>query len=65
MSVSLFSGGDTVKHTGQIVDVPVGPALVLGRVVDALGNRAGTTLAISVYATPPQPAYTYRIVYTA
>ncbi|CAG8585669.1 9660_t:CDS:2 [Diversispora eburnea] len=29
--------GDTVKRTGEIVDVPVGPGL-LGRVVDALGN---------------------------
>ena len=29
--------GDTVKRTGDIVDVPVGPEL-LGRVVDALGN---------------------------
>jgi len=29
--------GDTVKRTGAIVDVPVGPEL-LGRVVDALGN---------------------------
>jgi F-type H+-transporting ATPase subunit alpha len=29
--------GDTVKRTGTIVDVPVGPEL-LGRVVDALGN---------------------------
>jgi len=29
--------GDVVKRTGDIVDVPVGPAL-LGRVVDALGN---------------------------
>ncbi|TGQ43941.1 MULTISPECIES: F0F1 ATP synthase subunit alpha [unclassified Mesorhizobium] len=29
--------GDTVKRTGAIVDVPVGPGL-LGRVVDALGN---------------------------
>ncbi|RMD44198.1 hypothetical protein DV735_g980, partial [Chaetothyriales sp. CBS 134920] len=29
--------GDTVSRTGQIVDVPVGEAL-LGRVVDALGN---------------------------
>ena len=29
--------GDTVKRTGDIVDVPVGKAL-LGRVVDALGN---------------------------
>ncbi|OXB72729.1 UNVERIFIED_CONTAM: hypothetical protein H355_012070 [Colinus virginianus] len=29
--------GDTVKRTGRIVDVPIGPGL-LGRVVDALGN---------------------------
>ncbi|KFB08672.1 F0F1 ATP synthase subunit alpha [Nitratireductor basaltis] len=29
--------GDTVKRTGAIVDVPVGPGL-LGRVVDPLGN---------------------------
>ena len=29
--------GDTVKRTGEIVDVPVGPGL-LGRVVDGLGN---------------------------
>jgi len=29
--------GDTIKRTGEIVSVPVGPAL-LGRVVDALGN---------------------------
>ena len=33
----LIKEGDTVRRTGQIVDVPVGPNL-LGRVVDALGN---------------------------
>jgi F-type H+-transporting ATPase subunit alpha len=33
----LIKEGDTVKRTGAIVDVPVGPGL-LGRVVDALGN---------------------------
>lgn len=33
----LIKEGDTVRRTGQIVDVPVGPKL-LGRVVDALGN---------------------------
>ncbi|KAH9924723.1 P-loop containing nucleoside triphosphate hydrolase protein [Fomitopsis serialis] len=33
----LIKEGDTVKRTGQIVDVPVGPE-ILGRVVDALGN---------------------------
>jgi len=33
----LIKEGDTVKRTGAIVDVPVGPGL-LGRTVDALGN---------------------------
>ncbi|KAK6342823.1 Alpha subunit of the F1 sector of mitochondrial F1F0 ATP synthase [Orbilia javanica] len=33
----LVKEGETVKRTGQIVDVPVGPEL-LGRVVDGLGN---------------------------
>lgn len=33
----LVKEGSTVKRTGKIVDVPVGPEL-LGRVVDALGN---------------------------
>ncbi|CAG5112892.1 Oidioi.mRNA.OKI2018_I69.chr2.g7057.t1.cds [Oikopleura dioica] len=33
----LIKEGDTVKRTGAIVDVPVGPEL-LGRTVDALGN---------------------------
>jgi F-type H+-transporting ATPase subunit alpha len=32
-----ISEGDTVKTTGRILDVPVGPELI-GRVVDALGN---------------------------
>jgi F-type H+-transporting ATPase subunit alpha len=32
-----ISEGDTVKTTGRILEVPVGPQL-LGRVVDALGN---------------------------
>ncbi len=34
---SAITEGDTVKRTGEIVDVPVGKGL-LGRVVDALGN---------------------------
>ncbi len=34
---SSIKEGDTVKRTGDIVDVPVGKGL-LGRVVDALGN---------------------------
>ncbi|KAL9003750.1 MAG: hypothetical protein Q9188_003390 [Gyalolechia gomerana] len=33
----LVKEGETVKRTGQIVEVPVGEAM-LGRVVDALGN---------------------------
>nr|WP_320133306.1 F0F1 ATP synthase subunit alpha [uncultured Holophaga sp.] len=35
--VTLIKEGDTVKRTGRIMNVPVGPAFV-GRVVDALGN---------------------------
>jgi F-type H+-transporting ATPase subunit alpha len=34
---STIKEGDTVRRTGQIVDVPIGKEL-LGRVVDALGN---------------------------
>ena len=34
---SHIKEGDTVKRTGEIVDVPVGKEL-LGRVVDGLGN---------------------------
>ncbi len=43
VGVALFGSdqhikeGDTVSRTGEIVSIPVGPAL-LGRVVDALGN---------------------------
>lgn len=43
VGIVLLSGGDTVKEgmtvkaTGKILEVPVGPGL-LGRVVDALGN---------------------------
>ena len=38
MLSTLYSKeGDSVKRTGNIVDIPVGPAM-LGRVVDALGN---------------------------
>ena len=34
---TLIKEGDTVRRTGRIIEVPVGPAL-LGRVVDPLGN---------------------------
>lgn len=36
-SDALVGEGETVKRSGSVVDVPVGPEL-LGRVVDALGN---------------------------
>ncbi|KAJ2935808.1 hypothetical protein H1R20_g1286, partial [Candolleomyces eurysporus] len=42
----LIKEGDTVKRTGQIVDVPVGPGL-LGRVVNALGPRYSPPVAPS------------------
>ena len=34
---TLIKEGDTVRRTGKVIQVPVGPAL-LGRVVDPLGN---------------------------
>ena len=40
-----LSEGDTAKCTGRILEVPIGEAL-LGRVVDALGNRNGKKAAI-------------------
>ena len=36
-SDSMIKEGDSVKRTGEIVDVPVGQEM-LGRVIDALGN---------------------------
>jgi F-type H+-transporting ATPase subunit alpha len=36
-SYEHITEGDTVKCTGRILEVPVGPALI-GRVVDALGQ---------------------------
>jgi hypothetical protein len=44
----LVTEGETVKRTGQIVDVPVGPEM-LGRVVDAL------------YSYPPLSMLTYAV----
>jgi F-type H+-transporting ATPase subunit alpha len=44
--------GDTVKTTGRILEVPVGPEL-LGRVVDALGNPIDGKGAISATAKAP------------
>ena len=44
--------GDTVKTTGRILEVPVGPEL-LGRVVDALGNPIDGKGAITATAKAP------------
>ena len=44
--------GDTVKTTGRILEVPVGPEL-LGRVVDALGNPIDGKGPIKTTRTAP------------
>jgi F-type H+/Na+-transporting ATPase subunit alpha len=44
--------GDTVKPTGRILEVPVGPEM-LGRVVDALGNPIDGKGAITATAKAP------------
>jgi F-type H+-transporting ATPase subunit alpha len=46
------SEGDSVKCTGKILEVPVGPAL-LGRVVDALGNPIDGKGPINTTTTSP------------
>ncbi|MEJ2128739.1 MAG: F0F1 ATP synthase subunit alpha [Woeseiaceae bacterium] len=47
-----ISEGDTVKTTGRILEVPVGPEL-LGRVVDALGNPIDGKGPIDAKQTSP------------
>jgi F-type H+-transporting ATPase subunit alpha len=47
-----ISEGDTVKCTGRILEVPVGPAL-LGRVVDTLGQPIDGKGAIETTETSP------------
>jgi F-type H+-transporting ATPase subunit alpha len=47
-----ISEGDTVKTTGRILEVPVGPEL-LGRVVDALGNPIDGKGPIQATRTSP------------
>ena len=49
--------GDTVKTTGRILEVPVGPEL-LGRVVDALGNPIDGKGPIAARQTGPVEAST-------
>ena len=46
------SEGDTVKTTGKILEVPIGPEL-LGRVVDALGNPIDGKGAIETSLSAP------------
>jgi len=47
-----ISEGDTVKCTGRILEVPVGPALI-GRVVDSLGNPIDGKGPIQAAGTSP------------
>jgi len=47
-----ISEGDTVKCTGRILEVPIGPAL-LGRVVDTLGNPIDGKGALETTETAP------------
>jgi len=47
-----ISEGDTVKCTGRILEVPVGPGL-LGRVVDSLGNPIDGKGSIEAAGTSP------------
>ncbi|HSC09089.1 MAG TPA: F0F1 ATP synthase subunit alpha, partial [Steroidobacteraceae bacterium] len=55
--------GATVKTTGRIVEVPVGPEL-LGRVVDSLGNPLDGKGPVNTSASAPvervAPGVTYR-----
>jgi F-type H+/Na+-transporting ATPase subunit alpha len=52
-----IQAGDVVRGTGEVVQVPVGPAL-LGRVVDPLGRALddGPAIAATLHAPIEQPA---------
>ncbi len=54
--------GDTVKTTGRILEVPVGPEL-LGRVVDALGNPIDGKGPINTTATAPIERVAPGVIY--
>ena len=54
--------GDTVKTTGRILEVPVGPEL-LGRVVDALGNPIDGKGAIKTTRTAPIERVAPGVIY--
>jgi len=51
-SYEHISEGDTVKCTGRILEVPVGPGLI-GRVVDSLGNPIDGKGAIEAAGSSP------------
>jgi F-type H+/Na+-transporting ATPase subunit alpha len=54
--------GNTVKTTGRILEVPVGPEL-LGRVVDALGNPIDGKGAINAKGTAPIERVAPGVIY--
>jgi F-type H+-transporting ATPase subunit alpha len=54
--------GDTVKTTGRILEVPVGPEL-LGRVVDALGNPLDGKGPINAARTAPIERVAPGVIY--
>ena len=54
--------GDTVKTTGRILEVPVGPGL-LGRVVDALGRPIDGKGALTVAGTSPIERVAPGVIY--
>ncbi|MEO8315089.1 MAG: F0F1 ATP synthase subunit alpha, partial [Pseudomonadota bacterium] len=54
--------GDTVKTTGRILEVPVGPEL-LGRVVDALGNPVDGKGPINAKLTAPIERVAPGVIY--
>ncbi|HWL63314.1 MAG TPA: F0F1 ATP synthase subunit alpha [Steroidobacteraceae bacterium] len=54
--------GDTVKTTGRILEVPVGPEL-LGRVVDALGNPVDGKGPINAKQTAPIERVAPGVIY--
>jgi F-type H+-transporting ATPase subunit alpha len=54
--------GDTVKTTGRILEVPVGPEL-LGRVVDALGNPLDGKGQIAATRTAPIERVAPGVIY--
>jgi F-type H+-transporting ATPase subunit alpha len=57
-----ISEGDTVKTTGRILEVPVGPEL-LGRVVDALGKPIDGKGPLNTKATAPIERVAPGVIY--